>query len=282
MKITMRILGVAAVLAVAALAIPTANASCIPSAQFSTWGNGGYFYVNLPAGANNSTIVGKFWAKGNFGSGNSGSYDDSQWLKLYAPTNKWYISGATGDPGIAGCPSGSNMIIQLDNADGKSLTLESIETPGTAVRWDYSTLNTDFSFADKPRPRVGSSSRSGSSVNVTMNLTAQSGGTYGPQGAAVAAVPSYQLVVGTGAADPGSAAANYVAVGPIVPGTPLPTSVDCTNTAVDKWLAVQTFVDGQGSSTVSARTRIECDPTLADPDFKHIDRPGRPNPRSGR
>lgn len=268
-------------LAVIAMVVPTASASCIPASQFSTWGAGGYFYVNMPPGANNNTVVGKFWAKGNFGSGNSGTYDDSAWLKLYGPSGRWYISGATGDPGISGCPSGSNLIIQLDNADGSSLTLESIET-SAAVRWDYSTLNTDFNFAQKPRPQVASSSRVGTSVNLSVNTQPQTGGTYGPQGAAVAVAPSYQLVVGTGSADPGSDAGAYSVIGPIVPGAPVPASVDCSNTATDKWIAIQTVIDGQGSATVGARTRISCNPAMADPDFKHIDRPGRPNPRSGR
>lgn len=281
MKTMTRILGLTAVLAVIAAMAPAADASCIPAAQFSTWGAGGYFYVNLPAGSNNSNIVGRFWAKGNPANDNAG-YDDSQWLRFYAPTSKWYISGSTGDIPGTNCPTGSNMVLTLDLADGSSLILESIETPATAVRWDFSTLGTDFSPAPKPRPRVQSSSRSGTSINLTVNSDAQTGGSYGPQGSAVAIAPTYRLATASGAADPGTSAAAYTPGPAITPGSPLPTSVDCSNTAVDQWVAVQTLIDGVPSATVGPRTRIECDPTLADPDFKKIDRPARPNPRRDR
>jgi hypothetical protein len=129
---------------------------------------------------------------------------------------------------------------------------------------------------------VQTSSRSGSLVNLTLNSDPQTGGFYGPQGGAIAIAPTYRLVTASGNADPGSGAAAYAAGPAITPGSPVPTSVDCSNTAVDQWVAVQTLVDGIPSQTVGPRTRIECDPTLADPEFKKIDRPARPNPRRGR
>jgi hypothetical protein len=281
MKTMTRILGLTAVLAVAAMAVPTAEANCIPGTVFGTWGGGGYYYVNLPAGSNNANVVGTFWKKGDFAGANNGPYDDSIWLRFYAPTSKWYISGDTSS-GMIGCPNGGNLIIQLDLADGSSLTMESIETPATALRWDFSTLQTDFTPAPRPRPRVQTSSRSGTSVNLTINTDAQVGGSYGPQGSAIAIAPTYRLVTASGTADPGTSSAAYTPGPAITPGAPLPTSVDCSNTAADQWVAVQTLIDGVPSATVGPRTRIECDPTLADPKFKQIDRPARPNPRSGR
>jgi len=155
MKTMTRILGVTAVLAVIALAVPTADAACIPAAQFSSWGAGGFFYVNMPPGATNSTVVGKFWRAGDFAGANNGAYDDSLWLRFCSeaagcPGGKWYISGSTGDiPGTV-CPNGGNMILTLENlADGRTLTLESVETPIEAVRWDFSEIrpNTFFSRA---------------------------------------------------------------------------------------------------------------------------------------
>jgi hypothetical protein len=281
MKTMIRILGVAAVVAMIAAAVPTAQANCIPGTTFSTYGAGGFFYVNLPAGANNANVVGKFWAKGNNGSANNGPYDDALWLKFDAAYGKWYVSGDTSS-GMIGCPNGSNLIMTIELADGSSITAESIETPASAVRWDFSTLATDLTPAPKPRPKVASSSRAGTTVNVQLNSDPQVGGNYGPQGGAVTIAPTYRLAIGSGATDPGSDAALYAAGPAVTPGTPFSFPANCTVPTADQWIAIQTIVDGVPAATVGPRTRINCNPALADPKFKHVDRPARPNPRSER
>jgi hypothetical protein len=147
--------------------------------------------------------------------------------------------------------------------------------------FDLSRFSTDFNLGQKPRPQVQTSARSGTSITGNLVVPAQTGGLY-TLGAAVAATPTYRLVSAAAASDPGGNAALYTPGADVVAGTPSPFNADCSNSAVDQWIAVQTIVDGVPSDTVSPRTRVECDPALADPKFKHIDRPTRPNPRSER
>lgn len=280
MKTMTRIFTVAAMLAlVAVIAAPIASANCLPNKTMTSWGIGGYKYVNLPAGSNNSNVVGKFWQAGGRSLANEGTFDDTQWLRLYAPTQKWYILGELGTAGVFGCPAGS-LILTLDTASGQNLTVQLDETPAGNA-FDLSRFNVDFNLGAKPRPQVGSSARNGTNVDLSINLQAQSAGIY-TLGAAVAATPAYRLVSASGTSDPGGSAAAYAAGPTLTPGGSTPFSANCSNPAADQWIAVQSIVDGVPADTLGPRTRISCNPALANPDFKHIDRPGRPNPRSGR
>jgi hypothetical protein len=281
MKTTTRILGTVAALAVVALVAAPANAGCLPNKTLTGWTGSafGYNYVTLPPGQNNSTVVGHFWQTGNRALANEGAFNDTFWLRPYAAAgpDQYYILGELGVAEVFGCPSGS-ITLTVDTDSGHNLTINVPENPPGS--FDIGAFGDNLSFGAKPRPRVASSSRAGTAVNLSVSTDAQTGGTYG--GGAVAVTLSYRLVVGTGATDPGPDAANYVAGPALTPGSPVSNPVDCANLSVDKWLAVQTLVDGQASDKVGPRTRIECDPTMANPDFKHIDRPTRPSPRSGR
>ena len=283
MKTTTRILGAAAVLAVVALvAVPTAHAGCLPNKTLTGWTGSafGYHYVNMPPGQDNNTVVGRFWQTGNRALANEGAFADNFWLRAYAPAGpgKYYILGELGAAEVFGCPAGS-ITLTIDTNSGHNLTIQVPENP--PALFDLGAAQTDFNFGVKPRPQVASSSRAGTAVNLQVNVQAQTGGIY-TIGAAVAVTPTYRLVSASGSSDPGPNAALYTAGPAVTPGTPTPFSADCTNPAVDRWVAVQELVDGVASDTVGARTRINCNPALADPDFKHVDRPGRPNPRSGR
>ena len=115
MKTTIRIFALAAVLAVVAGAMPTVQANYIPAKVLTTFGEGGYAYINLPAGSNTANVVGRFWQKGSRSLANEGAYDDSQWLRSYTPSGGgdtvWYISANLGDAAVFGCPSG-NLVLK--------------------------------------------------------------------------------------------------------------------------------------------------------------------------
>lgn len=94
-----RILTVAAMLAVVAvIAAPIASANCLPNKTMTTWGIGGYHYVNLPAGSTNANVVGRFWQAGGRLLANEGTFDDTQWLRFYAPRASGTSSVSWGRP----------------------------------------------------------------------------------------------------------------------------------------------------------------------------------------
>jgi hypothetical protein len=281
MKTMTRILGTVAVLAVVALVAAPANAGCLPNKTLTGWTGSafGYNYVTLPGGQDNASVVGRFWQTGNRALANEGQFNDSFWLRPYpaAGPDQYYILGELGDAAVFGCPTGS-MPRTVDTASGHNLTINVPENPPAV--FDIGQFGDNLSFGSKPRPQVASSARNGTNVDLQVNVAGQTGGLYG--GGAVAVTLGYRIVSATGSSDPGSSAALYAPGPTVTPGTPAPFVADCTNPAVDRWIAVQSIVDGVPADTVGPRTRINCNPAMADPDFKHIDRPGRPNPRSGR
>ena len=268
----------AAVLVLAA-ATQAARANCLPNKTLTSWGSDGYFYVNMPAGANNINVIGRFWQTGGRAIANEGTFDDPQWLRLCPAescgTEKWYILGELGTAGVLGCPAGS-LTLTVDTLSGHNLTVELDETPATFA-FDLSRFGTDLSFGAKPRPVVRSAHREGATIVLELGIDPQSGGIYS-LGSAVAAAPTYRLMSATSASDPGPLAATYTP-GPIItPGTLVPFNMDCTQPGLDQWLAIQTIVDGVSSDTVGQRSRLSCN-ILAEPEYKHVDRPVRPERR---
>ena len=84
-----------------------------------------------------------------------------------------------------------------------------------------------------------------------------------------------------GTADPGRGAAAWTVLATVAaPGGAagtVSTSVDCANTAVDRFVATRIlYADGATGQVVSPSTRIECNPAMAEPpsNFKIIDRKG--------
>ncbi len=253
-----------------------ARANCLPNKTLTSWGVNGYFYVNMPAGATNANVIGRFWQAGGRALANEGTFDDTNWLRLYGPTQKWYILGELGTAGVFGCPAGS-LIVTVDTLSGHSLTMQVDETPAGNA-FDLSRFNTDLDFGTKPRPRVMSSSRAGTVVNLQLTVIARTAGIY-TLGAAVAATPTYRLMSAFGSSDPGGLASAYTPGPAIVPGSPTSFPVDCSNPAGNEWIAIQEIVDGVPSDTVSPRTRLNCNPAMADPEYKQVDRPVRPERR---
>jgi len=263
---------------VAFMGADVSRAGCLPNKTLTGWTGSafGYHYVNLPPGQDNSTVVGRFWQTGNRALANEGTFGDDFWLRPYpaAGAGKYYILGELGAAEVFGCPAGS-ITLTVDTNSGHNLTIQVPENPPGL--FDLGALQADFDFGIKPRPRVVSSSRSGTDIVLLVTVQAQAGGIY-TLGSAVAAAPTYRIMSAFGNSDPGPSPSAYTPGPTVTPGTPTPFNVNCSNINGNQWVATQTLVDGVPADTVSARTRLNCNPAMADPDFKHVDRPGRPRP----
>jgi hypothetical protein len=270
---------ISAVLGVAAMAVvlaTPASANCIPGKVFNSFQTSSV-YVVFDSSATNDSITARFWQDGARANGNEGTYDDSRWLLPFGP-GVFYISGDLGDADVAGCITGRmNMLLQ---SGSQFMFASAPEDPSQAAQYDFSNIGaSELTAASVNRPRVTTSSRAGAQVNVTVVVDPPVGGSYGSTAAADTA---FRVVQATGTSDPGAGAAAYTVLGTVTPGVPAPFTVDCTNTATDRWIATQLVIDGgqQNGDLVSARTRINCNPALADPDkgFKVIDRKGAKSP----
>lgn len=291
-----------AVLALAAIS-PVANASCspaIPFGQVTPYAYDifyGYHYVFMGSDAmtDYGSIVGRFWQPGQRGLHDEGPCDDSIWLVPYPPRggDAFYMNGALGgDLGRGscvnnGCPSDEMiLLLQTKTVDGtgaKFAVGRVTQQPGAATDYNYNRTDDDWLLVPIPRPRVISSSRSGTNVildiqfdNVAMAYHENVGPVANPA-TPETTVDEYRLMRFTGTADPGRNPASWTlhataanAGGATLTGV----SVDCSNTAQDVFLATQlSFDNGQLlSDYVSASVRIECDPNLAEPKFKLIDK----------
>lgn len=180
-----------------------------------------------------------------------------------------------------GCPSSDLiLLIQTLSNDGSKSYYAVGKAPG-ADAWDFGTPPAgSWNVVETPRPRVTSSSRGGSTVTIGAQFDAPAGARGEAGGyAAESILTGYQIVSFEGTGDPGRAANLWTNLGAVLPVSASGASVGgvavtCSGTANDVFVATRpVFDNGQYSGDyVSASTRIECDPTLADPRFKNIDK----------
>jgi hypothetical protein len=272
------VLGLAVVAFAVVVMAPAASASCIPGKSAQTFNAQAltYAYWTSPSGTP-GTVVGQFWQLGNpaAGSGNSTVCPNMLYFSA-AGMNLNLDLGACS----AGCVGGTMAVLAQNQtpAGTEFLVATIVETPANTVNFDYSTQG-DHAMVQLPRPRVTSSSRAGASVNLNVQVPAISDGLYGPN--AANAITGFNILSASGTTDPGRNAAAYTLRSSIAAagggaGTGAVT-VDCTNTAQDQWVVTQLALDGgQVSSTVSAATRVNCNPALADPKYKIVPKRGTP------
>jgi hypothetical protein len=288
MKSMIRILALAAALAVVGFVAAPAEASCSGSVIVQSFGAGGYSELIFPAGTTATDIVGHFWVTGNRAAINEGTSkivastqaDVEGFVRFDPAFNSWYIFGNLSAPGIVGCPSPTDNLTFFIGAKTNNGAFFHVRTAAKNVTGDYDmSAGGNINLVPLPRASVQSSARAGTSVN--LQLLAQAPPAAGFSGITVP--KGFQYVSAAGNADPGRDGAAYEAGGTLTPGSPSPASVNCSNLTQDRFVATQLVVDGFPiSRLVSPASRVECDPSLADPKFKHIDRPARPNPRGER
>jgi hypothetical protein len=272
------VLGVAVVALAALVMVPSASASCIPAQNASTSDPAAGVYAYWHPASGNGVLVGQTWqlgAPGNWSTGNCVDF-------LYFSGSDVNLNLNLGGCGN-GCPAPLStlaVLAQNKTAVGTDFLVATVvQTPTRNNFFDYSTQG-DHAMVPMPRPRVTSSARAGSTVNLNVQVPAVSDGFYGPN--AASAITGYNILSAASATNPGRDAAAYTLRSSIPAagggaGTGAVT-VDCTNTAQDQWVVTQlVFEGGQvSSSAVSEATRVNCNPALADPKYKIVPKRGTP------
>lgn len=277
------VLGVAAVAFAAAVMAPSASASCIPAKSATNFSDTTAYWIPLEAGGQLSGAAWQLGAPGSFRS-DGGTVVCTDFL-VEGPGG---ISLALdlGSCG-AGCPAGLSTLATLAQSSGPGgtsfLLATIVETPASSVNFDYATQG-DHNMIAIPRPRVLSSSRSGTDVNLSVAIDSIAAGLFGPN--AASAVTGFNILGASSTSDPGRDQASYSprASAPSAGGaaTTVPVVVDCSNPASDQWLVTQiSFENGSVlSGAVSEATRVNCNPALANPKTPKIKVAPRATPKS--
>ena len=257
--------GAALALVIVGLAAPSASAACNPPKSLSTYNSGtgaySYWHTTLVGGQ----LVGKIWSGAvDF----TGTCNDGNQTFLYfgATPGDVGFNLSLGEACVPGCPSGSLSIqvTAISGANSETITGKAPETSTGAINFDFSTSG-NLPFASYPRPRVTASSRVTTNVNLNLAVDALSSNNAG------ADITGYNILSASGATDPGRLASAYTLRSSIaapggIAGTGAAT-VDCANIANDQWVVAQLVTSGGPSNTVSAATRVKCDPNLANPKY---------------
>lgn len=277
------LIGTVGVIAVA-FAASNASASCLPGKTAATYGETGSIYIEARAGADLANVTGSWWQLGNYAAANDTPSTISSWFYFFEAgnPNSGTITNLLGDYANTGCPTGTLIsVIEIPTTTGgaRFAALTQVEENTPPNDFDYGAYGANAVMVDIPRPRATSSSRVGSSVNLTLVVDSAAAGAYGPS--ASSAIAGYEIVRASGQADPGRAATAWTSPVSAVAGAPTSIVADCSVATTDQFYATRVvFADGQRSKLVGASTRVNCNPALADPEkgFKVIDRKGAKSP----
>ena len=154
----------ALLVSLAAASVP-AGASCMPAKYFSSFGSGGYVYLHTPAAATNTftSLVGRFWQPGAYGTTGEGACAEQNWLIHYpaSPTHTWYLNGTLGSTGCAtsACPT-SGLIVTLEDKSTNGQTAYfaagRVDETAGSPQFDFSRSGGDWTLVPIPFPNVTS------------------------------------------------------------------------------------------------------------------------------
>jgi hypothetical protein len=268
------VFGAVIVALVAFVAVPSASAACIPGKSAVTFGASATAY--WLAASSVGTPVFQAWQLGNPGGFSSTGCPDGA-LFQDGPPGGMSLNFDLGSCG-AGCPGPLNAntlaVLGMNKTPGGTEFLldTAVENAAALANYDYGAQG-NHTMIPIPRPKVLSSARVGSNVNLSVGIDSISAGLFGPN--AGTAVTGFNILTASSATNPGTDASAYTLRSTIPsPGGAAATqgvSLDCTNTA-DQWIVTQIqFESGTVlSKAVSAPTRVHCDQALADPKFKVV------------
>ena len=278
-------------------AVTDASAACATPQLFSlSFSDAGDYSVIFPGDANatvgGGVLKGRFWQAGARGTANEGpgcpevSYlvqRDAQTVGIYGASGGDILG--TGVCDNVGCVTGDIVILLSTLSNDASKAYYAVgKVSQTSYGHDLARTGTDWQQIEVPRPRVSSSNRAAQTVTLNVAMNPPTGAHGEADGYARNSIlTGYQLVRFEGPADPGRLAAAWTNLGAVIPvqensDTPsVGVQAVCagtTGTPNDVFVAVRpVFDNGQFSGDyVGASTRVECDPSVADPRFKMIER----------
>jgi len=275
------VFGVALALVIVGVAAPDASALCNPPKFVATFNSvsGDYIYWQVDDLTNSAQTSMQSIANGGQDVGGTCNF-------IYWGANPGQV-GLSGDygqacalPATRPCPSGSLSII--GQAGGSFFGATVTEGAGP-LGYDFSTLpgavNHIKNTALAPRPKVNSSSRSGNSVVLSLQLDAANA-SPGIDSTTAAAITGYNVLSAVGTTDPGRLASAYTLQvnAPAAgggPATVASTSVDCTDITKDRWVVTQIVTTAGPFSGVGPATQVKCNAALADPKYKKIHKKGQ-------
>jgi hypothetical protein len=280
---------VAVALVVVALVTPQAAASCTANASVSNSGYavGGYAYqyINFP-GNTTGGFLGRFWQTNLPGTQNEGTLQiGNQMFQATTAPDNWFFNFDLAQAGINGCPAGCLTVYIEDPVSGRAIIWtahQGPDSPNNSLVYNFTYDEFGTVTADHgPRARVTNSARAGTTVNVGFEIpdVAPNVRTDTTPCGTDGSVTARGAYIRQSATAPSTDIAGWTQLGVNAPGAgpadARTNPFDCTNVALDWWLATGVSVGGQSPRFVSSPVRIECDPNLADPTgtFKKIDRP---------
>ena len=282
-----------------------AKAQCNPAKIFNTaFGAGGDSYIIFPADADTTVggpnLRGRFWEPGNRTLKNEGSACPEATYMLVDPPPPAHGVGIFGQMGgdvlgtgpcvNLGCPVGSMiLLIQTKSTDGTKSYFAIGRVNEDASGFDFSTVDPgqNWTVGESPRARITNSGRAGTNVNVNIHFDAPSLYSHAPSGVAdETVITGYQVFRVNSNTDPGRNPAAWGSPIQTVPttasGADIPLSIDCSAVSTDVFLGTRAVFDGGqfAADDISQATKIECDPTVAEPRFNQIQKKRPTTPKS--
>jgi hypothetical protein len=262
-------------------------------------------YINLPGAVDSSTFHTRFWQtndqtknENTFSVPNSGAtnrfFQDP--YPGYSTAEDFSFSFEPSAAGTNGCITGCMTIYVEDYATGRFVQWTIPEGfVNTAAEFDFSQVNPPFGDGPQtlsPRIRGISSGRVATTVNVNFDIPDVSAGVFANPGSSCAGgtglITGRQAYMQQSATLPSTNIAGWSLLGVEAAGDTTVAArsngFDCSNTALDWWIAIGLEQNNVAPRFVSQPVQVECDPNLADPHggFKKIDRPNATPRTQGR
>lgn len=281
------------VAALAVIAVPAANAQCIPAQVFANTGlaMAGYAQVEVLTGTaeNAGNELGSFWMANNSGFANNfGGGCPS--TNAADEASSWWVVTMAGNRGVAGELGGGGTVSPCQASSCPNVAEDEMiwlvedygpagppgvgdtaffvawrvdATPAESRTWDLArpTGAASLNFLEFPIANVTASNRAGTDVNTTQAYVDIGENVFGVNASGAipdtASLVSYDVCTFVGADDPGRDRSAWSCNQSVPyaggPATGVPVTVDCADTANDTWVAIGVTFSGGGGASVPSK-----------------------------